>query len=173
MSPEFGSTIAVFPIDEETVKYLELTGRSADQLALVEAYAKEQGLFHFPGAPEAVYTETLALDLGQVEPSMAGPRRPQDRLSLGRVKSNFAESLSGLKGTPKAAPATDAGGGWENEGGDGGVAAMAPPITMKGESFQLHDGSVVIAAITSCTNTSNPSVMVAAGLVAKDRKSVV
>ncbi|MEK7314996.1 MAG: aconitate hydratase AcnA [Candidatus Eisenbacteria bacterium] len=167
MAPEYGATCGIFPIDVETLRYLRFSGRSDDQVSLVEAYAREQGLFHAPGAPEAVYTDTLALDLGQVEPSMAGPRRPQDRLSLGRVKSNFAESLSGLKGTPKAAPAADPGGRWENEGGDGNVAAPAAPITMKGESFQLHDGSVVIAAITSCTNTSNPSVMVAAGLVAK------
>ncbi len=167
MAPEYGATCGIFPIDAETLRYLRFSGRSDEQVALVEAYAKEQGLFHSPGAPEAVYTDTLALELGQVEPSMAGPRRPQDRLALGRVKSNFADSLPGLKGTPKTVPAADAGARWENEGGDGHLAAMAPPITMKGESFALHDGSVVIAAITSCTNTSNPSVMVAAGLVAK------
>ena len=167
MAPEYGATCGIFPIDAETLRYLRFSGRSDGQVALVEAYAKEQGLFHAPGTAEAVYTETLALDLGQVEPSLAGPKRPQDRLPLGRVKSNFAESLSGLKGTPKAAPSAEPGGSWENEGGDGHVAAMAPPVTMKGESFTLHDGSVVIAAITSCTNTSNPSVMVAAGLVAK------
>ncbi|HEU4725882.1 MAG TPA: aconitate hydratase AcnA [Candidatus Eisenbacteria bacterium] len=167
MAPEYGATCGIFPIDAETLRYLRFSGRSDAQVALIEAYAKAQGLFHTPGSPEATYTDTLALDLSHVEPSMAGPKRPQDRLALGRVKSNFAASLAGLKGASKSPPAGDPNGRWENEGGDGHVAVVAPPVTMKGESFALHDGSVVIAAITSCTNTSNPSVMVAAGLVAK------
>ena len=167
MAPEYGATCGIFPIDAETLRYLRFSGRSDEQVALVEAYAKEQGLFHTPESPEAIFSDTLALELGDVEPSLAGPKRPQDRLSLGRVKANFAESLPGLKGAAKGVPAPDAGGRWENEGGDGNVATMAPPITMKGETFRLAHGSVVIAAITSCTNTSNPSVMVAAGLVAK------
>ncbi|HET7904852.1 MAG TPA: aconitate hydratase AcnA, partial [Candidatus Eisenbacteria bacterium] len=167
MAPEYGATCGIFPIDRETLRYLRFTGRSEEHVALIEAYAKEQGLFHAAGMPDAAYSDSLALDLGDVEPSLAGPRRPQDRLPLGRVKPNFAESLPGLKGAAKKGPATDASGRWENEGGDGNVAAMAPAVTMKGESFALEHGSVVIAAITSCTNTSNPSVMVAAGLVAK------
>jgi aconitate hydratase len=169
MAPEYGATCGIFPIDAETLRYLRFTGRSDEQVALIEAYAKEQGLFHGPGTPDASYTDTLALDLGAVEPSMAGPKRPQDRLALGRVKANFAESLPGLKGAAKTTPATDpdSNGRWENEGGDGHLATMAPPVTMKGKSFALGHGAVVIAAITSCTNTSNPSVMVAAGLVAK------
>ena len=167
MAPEYGATCGMFPIDAETLRYLRFSGRSDEHVALIEAYAKEQGLFHTPGTPEANYTDTLSLDLGQVEPCMAGPKRPQDRLPLARVKRNFAESLAGLKGTATSAPAGDASGRWENEGGDGNLATIAPPVSLKGETFALHDGSVVIAAITSCTNTSNPSVMVAAGLVAK------
>ena len=167
MAPEYGATCGIFPIDRETLRYLRFTGRSEEQVSLVEAYAKEQGLFHAAGMPDATYSDSLALDLGDVEPSLAGPRRPQDRLPLGRVKPNFAESLPGLKGAAKKSPAPDAIGRWENEGGDGNVATLATAVTMRGESFALDHGSVVIAAITSCTNTSNPSVMVAAGLVAK------
>jgi aconitate hydratase len=166
MAPEYGATCGIFPIDEETLRYLRFTGRTPEQVALVESYAKEQGLFHGPGGAEATYSDTLALDLGDVEPSLAGPKRPQDRLPLGRVKSNFAESLPGLKGAPKGPP-PEARDRWENEGGDGVVATLSSPVTMRGATFALDHGSVVIAAITSCTNTSNPSVMIAAGLVAK------
>ena len=172
MAPEYGATCGIFPIDQETLRYLEFTGRPTAQLRLIEAYAKEQGLFHGPGSPEASYSDTLKLDLGTVEASLAGPRRPQDRVALRDVKRTFAAALPGMKGTPAAAAAKPAAGEgrWENEGGDGSVATMAPPaprVSLRGEDFTLGDGSVVIAAITSCTNTSNPSVMVGAGLVAK------
>jgi aconitate hydratase len=168
MAPEYGATCGIFPIDAETLRYLRFTGRSEDHVALIEAYAKEQGIFHTADAPDAHYSVTLGLNLGDVEPSMAGPKRPQDRLALGQVPENFAAALPSLRGAAARPAAGDAAGRWENEGGDGHTtAAIAPPVTMKGASFALHDGAVVIAAITSCTNTSNPSVMVAAGLVAK------
>ncbi len=167
MAPEYGATCGIFPIDAETLRYLEFTGRAPGQIRLIEAYAKEQGLFHGPDAPEAVYSDALSLDLGTVEPSLAGPKRPQDRVLLRDVKRTFARALPAMKAAPaaKAAPAS-----WETEGGDGTVATQAPPaakVSMRGETFHLADGAVVIAAITSCTNTSNPSVMVAAGLLAK------
>jgi len=133
MAPEYGATIGVFPIDEQSLDYLRMTNRPAEQIELVEAYAKEQGLFRLNGAPEPAYSDTLGLDLATVVPSLAGPKRPQDRINLPDVKKNF---LDGLGAAPKTA----------------GV---------------IQDGSVVIAAITSCTNTSNPSVLIAAGLVAK------
>jgi aconitate hydratase len=148
MSPEYGSTVTIFPIDEQTLHYLKMTGRPDDLIALVEAYAKEQGLFH-DAAAEAVYDEHLSLDLSSVVPSLAGPARPQDRVPLDKAKSMFREALSGSR------PA-----GAEH----GAVARVA---AAGGPSFELQDGSVVISAITSCTNTSNPQVMVAAGLVAK------
>src|SRR5690242_6066091 len=172
MAPEYGATCGMFPIDAETLRYLEFTGRSEEQVRLIEAYAKEQGLFHAPETPEASYSDTLALDLGTVEPSMAGPRRPQDRVRLRDVKRNFDEAMPTMR-VAKPAPAvagTRPLERWEGEGGDGAVnhqIATLPMVEMRGESFPLHDGAVVIAAITSCTNTSNPSVMVAAGLVAK------
>jgi aconitate hydratase len=149
MSPEFGSTIAVFGIDGETIKYLRLTGRSEQQLALVEAYAREQGLWHDPSAPDYVeprFSERLELDLGTVVPSLAGPKRPQDRVSLSDAADAFARELPAYTTNPDA----------------------AIPVTLAdGSSFTLHNGAVTIAAITSCTNTSNPSVMMAAGLLAK------
>ena len=147
MCPEYGATVAIFPIDEMTLDYLRLTGRDERQVALVAAYARAQGLFRSASSPDAVYTETLELDLGTVEPSLAGPRRPQDRVSLTRAKASFAGSLDELKKGVKVAP------------GAGGAAVAV--------ETQLEHGSVVIAAITSCTNTSNPSVMIGAGLVAK------
>jgi len=171
MAPEYGATCGIFPIDQETLRYLEFTGRPAEQLRLIEAYAKEQGLFQAPGSPEASYSDTLQLDLATVEASLAGPRRPQDRVVLREVKKNFQTALPSMKSTPAAAAKPVPGEGrWENEGGDGAIATMAPAaprVSHKGEEFDLNEGSVVIAAITSCTNTSNPSVMVAAGLVAK------
>ena len=157
MCPEYGATVAIFPIDEMTLDYLRLTGRDDAQVALVEAYARAQGLFCAEGSPDAVYTESLELDLGTVEPSLAGPRRPQDRVSLTRAKASFASSLEDLKRGVK--PSTSAVHGAAG-GGTGGTAALAVQT-------QLEHGSVVIAAITSCTNTSNPSVMIGAGLVAK------
>ena len=143
MCPEYGATVAIFPIDEMTLDYLRLTGRDKAQVALVEAYARAQGLFRTDGAPDAVYSETLELDLATVVPSLAGPRRPQDRVALANAKSSFAAALPDLqKGVKKSA-------------GGGGTAVAV--------ETQLEHGSVVIAAITSCTNTSNPSVMIGAG----------
>ena len=177
MAPEYGATVGIFPVDQETLRYLEFTGRPKDQVRLVAAYMKEQGLFHSAGAPEPEYSDTLALDLATVEPSLAGPRRPQDRVSLRDVPRNFSLVLPTLvKPTSPIAPPTDVRNHWEAEGGQpfgGGTAVAAPPrrthvdLTIDGTACKLHHGSVVIAAITSCTNTSNPSVMVAAGLVAK------
>jgi aconitate hydratase len=153
MCPEYGATVAIFPIDEMTLQYLRFTGREASQVALVEAYAKAQGLFRDETTEQAAYNDTLSLDLASVEPSLAGPRRPQDRVSLASAAKSFAVALPELqKGIkkPSAAP------------GGGAATAVAEAVTT-----QLEHGSVVIAAITSCTNTSNPSVMIAAGLVAK------
>ena len=147
MCPEYGATVAIFPVDALTLDYLRLTGRSADQVALVEAYAKAQGLFHTAATPDATYSERLELDLATVVPSLAGPRRPQDRVALSNAKASFAGALDELKKGVKVAAAS-------------GGAAVAT-------ATQLEHGSVVIAAITSCTNTSNPSVMIGAGLVAK------
>ncbi|HKV72746.1 MAG TPA: aconitate hydratase AcnA [Gemmatimonadales bacterium] len=169
MAPEYGATCGIFPVDAETLKYLEFTGRPKDQVALVEAYTKEQGLFLTPDSPEPKFSDTLALDLGTVEPSLAGPRRPQDRVALHDVAKGFAAALPSLV-KPSAPPAPT--GRWEGEGG--GTAVATPParkthvdLTINGETCELRHGSVVIAAITSCTNTSNPSVMVAAGLLAQ------
>ena len=148
MCPEYGATVAMFPIDDMTLEYLRLTGRDATQVALVEAYAKAQGLFRSDATPDALYSETMEVELALVEPSLAGPRRPQDRVSLTRAKASFAGALDDLKKGIKVS------------GGSGGGAAVATRA-------ELEHGSVVIAAITSCTNTSNPSVMIGAGLVAK------
>src|SRR3989440_992894 len=177
MAPEYGATVGIFPVDQETLRYLEFTGRTPDQVALVEAYMKAQGLFHSPDAPEPVYSDTLSLDLTTVEPSLAGPRRPQDRVALRAVGRAFLDALPTLvKPTSPIAPPVDVRNHWEAEGGQpfgGGTAVAAPPhrshvdLTIDGTACKLRHGSVVIAAITSCTNTSNPSVMVAAGLVAK------
>ncbi|MBU6278657.1 MAG: aconitate hydratase AcnA [Actinomycetales bacterium] len=145
MSPEYGSTVAIFPIDGATLDYLRLTGRSADQLALVEAYAKEQGLWHDPQRVPR-YSVTLELDLGAVEPSIAGPRRPQDRVALRSAKQAFADVLPQYTKEPAASAAID----------------------LDGQAAQIGHGAVTIAAITSCTNTSNPSVMIGAGLLAKN-----
>ncbi len=171
MAPEYGATVGIFPVDQETLRYLEFTGRPKELVQLVEAYMKEQGLFHSAAAPEPVYSDTLALDLSTVEPSLAGPRRPQDRVSLRDLPRNFQLALPAL--VKPAAPAANAG-RWEGEGGHVATAVEAPSqrrthvdLTIDGADCKLQHGSVVIAAITSCTNTSNPSVMVAAGLVAK------
>jgi aconitate hydratase len=148
MSPEFGSTCAIFPIDGETIRYLELSGRDPQHIALIEAYAREQGLWRHDGAADAMYSETLELDMSTVEPSIAGPKRPQDRIALSAADSTYRKHL-------ETATATRA------EGGSAAVSA-------DGESYDLRDGAVLIAAITSCTNTSNPAVMVAAGLLARN-----
>ena len=158
MSPEFGSTCAIFPIDDRTLEYLRLTGRSADHIALVEAYAKAQGMFRTDDMPDAEYSDVLSLDLAGVEPNLAGPRRPQDRVSLHEVKSTFNAALGewqAARGAENGAVSR-----FESEGG-GGTATIAQ--TEK----DVSDGAVVIASITSCTNTSNPSVLVGAGLLAK------
>jgi len=175
MAPEYGATCGIFPVDQETLKYLEFTGRAKELVALVEAYCKEQGLFHTGTSPEPEYSDTLALDLGTVEPSLAGPRRPQDRVALHNVGKNFLTELPTLMRptSPIAPPTGPNGSRWESEGGGTAVAVAAPPrrthvaLQLEGEDCQLRHGSVVIAAITSCTNTSNPAVMIAAGLVAK------
>jgi aconitate hydratase len=142
MAPEYGATCGIFPVDAETLRYLRFTGRPEHQIALIEAYYKEQGMFHGPGTPDAVYTDTLDLDLATIETSMAGPKRPQDRVRLPDAKKSFEGALAELPKSEKTAARGKAG-------------------------QELTHGSVVIAAITSCTNTSNPSVLVAAGLVAK------
>ncbi len=160
MSPEYGATCGIFPVDAETLKYLRFTGRDPHQVELVEAYMKEQGLFHTPDTREAEYTDTLTLDMSTVEPAIAGPKRPQDRIDLSAAKRSFASALPKLSGgrVPQNGP------GMTEEGG---VATKAPKVDVRDKDFTLTDGDVVIAAITSCTNTSNPSVMVAAGLLAK------
>jgi len=174
MAPEYGATVGIFPVDQETLRYLEFTGRPKEQVQLVEAYMKEQGLFHSAGSPEPAYSDTLALDLATVEPSLAGPRRPQDRVPLRDVARSFHLVLPALmKPSSPVAPPQNMG-RWEGEGGGTATAVEAPPrprthidVTIDAVQHQLRHGSVVIAAITSCTNTSNPSVMIAAGLVAK------
>jgi aconitate hydratase len=172
MSPEFGSTCAIFPIDAETVRYLELTGRSKEQVALVEAYAREQGLWHDP-AVEAAYSEYLELDLSTVVPSIAGPKRPQDRVALTDAKSAFRGALPDYvssdtvdEESEESFPASDPPS--SNARADSGRAHDPTPVTLPdGTSFELDHGAVVIAAITSCTNTSNPQVMIGAALLAR------
>ncbi|HSM36443.1 MAG TPA: aconitate hydratase, partial [Longimicrobiales bacterium] len=193
MSPEYGATCAIFPVDAETLKYLEFTARPAERIALVEAYMKEQGLFHTAETPEAEYSSVLELDMGTVEPSIAGPKRPQDRIELTHAKRAFKGALRQMRNDVPGA-GTPAGsrwelengiGDWSAEGGNGtaraaagmGAALLAPEqpepgfqsttVQREGEAFELRDGSVVISAITSCTNTSNPSVMLGAGLLAR------
>jgi aconitate hydratase len=179
MAPEYGATCGIFPVDVETLRYMRLTGRSEEQVKLVEAYAKEQGWFHTPDSPEAEYTQTIALDLPTVEPSVAGPKRPQDRVLLSQTGASFLQQLPGLLGPGAAGRKERQTIRWEGEGGhtwpndsDKSTPEKGPATTVK-ERFgvdvdpYLKDGSIVIAAITSCTNTSNPSVMIAAGLLAK------
>ncbi len=184
MSPEYGGTCAIFPVDDETLEYLRFTGRPEERVRLVEDYMKAQGLFHGPDAAEPEYTDTLELDLSTVESSLAGPKLPQERIPLTRSKEAFHDTLEGLE--PGARAEGDPVGRWETNGGAGagagdGAAAVAREassgveVRVSGEdtpdgepaAFELDHGAVVIAAITSCTNTSNPSVMVGAGLLAK------
>ena len=205
MAPEYGATCGIFPVDAETLRYLRLTGRTDEQIALVEAYYREQGLFHTPDAPEAVYSVTTSLDLSTVRPSVAGPKRPQDRVTLPDVGASFEQQLPGLLGPNANGRTVRQLVRWEGEGGhtsahgdltsavgtpapvveaatvpvttlrsgDGGTAVMnAPPVSIQSRfgvdpEKYLDHGSIVIAAITSCTNTSNPYVMIAAGLLAK------
>jgi aconitate hydratase len=177
MAPEYGATCGIFPVDAETLRYLRLTGRSKEQIALIEAYYKYQDLFHTANAPEAEYSQTVALDLATVEPSVAGPRRPQDRVLLKDAASSFTQQLPSLL-SPTAQPlGTRTADAWSAAAGkavtDASVAEKAPVHVTVKERFgvdpdrYLDHGSVVIAAITSCTNTSNPSVMMAAGILAK------
>ncbi|MBF6025484.1 aconitate hydratase AcnA [Lysobacter niastensis] len=171
MAPEYGATCGIFPIDAEALNYLRLSGRSSEQIALVEAYAKAQGLWHEPNSPHATYSATLALDLGDVKPSLAGPKRPQDRVLLEGVQENFHKNLEGLTANRK--PRKES---LERLAGEGGAQPQAEHLAAKPRSkiriqdqdADLTDGSVVIAAITSCTNTSNPAVMLGAGLVARN-----
>jgi aconitate hydratase len=196
MSPEFGSTCAIFPIDAETLKYLELSGRPAEQIALVEAYAKEQGLWHDAHSDEPTFSDTIELDLASVEPSLAGPKRPQDRVSLSDAKRSFERALRDYvpsngeqtdaqdegvaESYPASDPPADVSPGHRSPGeslpaSQPAVATATLPhngtsrtVTLDGETFQLDHGDVVIAAITSCTNTSNPSVMIGAGILARN-----
>ncbi len=167
MSPEFGSTAAIFPIDEETIRYLRFSGRSEESCELVEAYAKAQGLWHDP-SDEPTFTKIVELDLGDVVPSIAGPKRPQDRIPLKDAQPGFVDALGTILGR------TEDTGAMVNEGGLATVrrASKPTPCTLGDDAFDLDHGHVVIAAITSCTNTSNPSVMVAAGLVARKARAL-
>ncbi len=183
MAPEYGATCGIFPVDAETLRYLKLTGRSAEQIQLVEDYYKAQGMFHTPDAPEAEYSTTISLDLATVEPSVAGPKRPQDRVLLSETGASFHKALPTLLGPQGNKAAAKQVVGWEGEGGHAsahGDAASSKGVATPCEAptsvlgrfgvevdKYLHHGSIVIAAITSCTNTSNPSVMLAAGLLAK------
>ena len=181
MSPEFGSTCAIFPIDEETIKYLHLTGRPQEQIDLVEAYAKAQGLWLEQDAPEAKYSEYLELDLSTVVPSIAGPKRPQDRILLSEAKEAFRRDLPNYCNDTETLPATTLTGTFEanynsSRPGNGESAAegaqgrLSHPVTItspQGGEYTVDHGMVAIASITSCTNTSNPSVMVGAGLIAR------
>jgi aconitate hydratase len=182
MSPEYGATCAIFPVDDETLEYLRFTGRDEARAALVESYMKAQGLFHAADFPEAEYSDSLELDLGTVVPSLAGPKLPQRRIPLTGAKGIFRDDLVDLFGRPRPdeQPSERVMHRWEAEGGNPNGAlstAVAPPgVTVRLESeepdgtpveFELRNGSVVIAAITSCTNTSNPTVMIGAGLLAR------
>jgi len=148
MAPEYGATCGIFPIDQETLKYLYLTGRSDEQIALVEHYARAQGMFRERGIRHAEYSDTLHLDLADVEPSLAGPKRPQDRIALGKAKTTIGEHIQKAQA-------------------DRNTGEPVVPVTLGKEKFSLRDGDVVIAAITSCTNTSNPDVIIASGLLAR------
>ncbi len=181
MSPEYGATMGFFPVDEQTLRYLRQTGRTGQEVELVERYTKEQGLFRTDTSPTPRFTKVVRLDLSTVEPSLAGPKRPQDRVPLSNMKSSWRNALTTVYS--KRRPNSQPEGRWEGEGGhpaESGAAAEAEPavavadpgfdgvdVEWNGERFELKHGHVVIAAITSCTNTSNPSVMVAAGLLAR------
>jgi aconitate hydratase len=155
MSPEFGSTCAIFPIDEETLRYLELTGRSADHIAMVKAYAQQQGMWRENGQPQADYTDVLELDLGTVEPSLAGPKRPQDRVPLRTAKQTYQAAHKKMA---------------EERAAKNPAARGVAVANCDGKSFEVADGAVLIAAITSCTNTSNPAVLIGAGLLARNAR---
>ncbi|WP_454830769.1 aconitate hydratase AcnA [Pseudoxanthomonas wuyuanensis] len=172
MAPEYGATCGIFPIDAESLTYLRLSGRSEEQIALVEAYAKAQGLWHDADSPHAQYSATLHLDMGEVKPSLAGPKRPQDRVLLQDVKQNFRDNLVPMTAMREKNGTAEA--RLEDEGGGTAIGnrEVLPkgraPIQIDGQNVELKDGAVVIAAITSCTNTSNPAVMLGAGLLARN-----
>jgi aconitate hydratase len=169
MSPEYGATIAIFPIDEMTLDYLRLTGRDEAQVQLVERYTRAQGLFRTADTPDAMYTATLTVDLASIEPSIAGPRRPQDRVSLKHARHSFEQALAEMLAAPRKVSAAKVAGSGPTGAAAvrpvsaGAAVAEAPPAY----AAEVDHGSVVVAAITSCTNTSNPSVMIGAGLLAK------
>ncbi|MGA9334572.1 MAG: aconitate hydratase AcnA [Rudaea sp.] len=169
MAPEYGATCGIFPIDAEALNYLRLSGRGDEQVALVEAYAKAQGLWHDANTPHAEFTATLELNMADVKPSLAGPKRPQDRVLLTDVQKNYRDNVGPLTANRK----TSSEDRFANEGGgtavghDKSAMAAGQSVSMNGKDFHINDGAVVIAAITSCTNTSNPAVMIASGLVAK------
>lgn len=177
MAPEYGATMGFFPVDHETLNFLRFTGRSPELVALVEAYCKEQGIFNTPDSPEPQFSDTLELDLSMVDPSLAGPKRPQDRISLSQSKPSFRKALVEMLELKGVQLAKDVAANWINQSTTPHSATLekdlaetvlkSAPVQKNGSSFQLAHGSVVIAAITSCTNTSNPSVMVAAGLLAR------
>jgi len=164
MAPEYGATMGFFPVDEETLKYLRLSGRSDEQVELVEAYTKRQGLFRTDATPDPVFTDTLELDLSTVVPSLAGPKRPQDRVPLSQSKAMYREALAAQRLANGKAVGNEAA-TMVAEGGPADSVGVA--VEYRDQAFTLQDGHVVIAAITSCTNTSNPSVMLAAGLLAQ------
>jgi aconitate hydratase len=167
MAPEYGATCGLFPVDAATIAYLRMSGRSNERIALVEAYMREQGLFHDAQTPEASYTDVLTLDLATIEPSLAGPKRPQDRVRLADVKAGFERELPSLVPMPAAAKGAPAAAALSAGGTATAVAEPYARVHTESGDFTLEHGSVVIAAITSCTNTSNPSVLIAAGLLAK------
>ncbi len=183
MSPEYGATVGFFPVDQQTLDYLRITGRPDDRLALIEAYCKEQGLFRTDSSPEPVFSDLLELDLGKVEPSLAGPRRPQDRVALASSKKDFrAQLVKEIHGDVTNGAIKQRIADWIEEGGNNSLGSQAQQgngdaqlsalgsrveLDADGARFSLGHGSLVIAAITSCTNTSNPSVMIGAGLLAK------
>ena len=196
MAPEYGATCGIFPIDAESIEYLRLSGRPASQIALVEAYARAQGLFREPGGPAAEYSDTLALDMAAVEPCISGPKRPQDRIPLREAKEIVTGHLRAMQdergegrgrsgessgssadgsGSGDGRGTGSAGGGDEGHGGggsgSGGSRAASVTVGKDGASYALRDGAVVIAAITSCTNTSNPAVLVGAGLLARNARA--
>ncbi|WBX93204.1 aconitate hydratase AcnA [Pseudoxanthomonas mexicana] len=171
MAPEYGATCGIFPIDSESLNYLRLSGRSEEQIALVEAYAKAQGLWHTPDSPHAEYSATLHLDMGDVKPSLAGPKRPQDRVLLQDVKQNFRDNLAPFADARRKRNDLVQEDRLKNEGGGGtavGANEAAHESSPDSGATKLRDGDVVIAAITSCTNTSNPAVMLGAGLLARN-----
>jgi aconitate hydratase len=166
MAPEYGATCGFFPIDPETLRYLSFTGRDPERVALVEAYAKEQGLWRDAGAPEPVFSDVVELDVSTVEPSLAGPRRPQDKVPLSQAAASFGGALAEIAGTNERDAAQDM-----MEEGGGSVPSPGRRVAVAGRRHELRDGDVVIAAITSCTNTSNPSVLVGAGLLARNARA--